>query len=488
MDKFFQQFKDNLDNQPSPNFDTADWRDMNERLDIEMIAKVSSTSSFSGLKIWGIVSSILIIGLIAFSWLLYQKVQYANDKIVELEIKISNDLPLNKYQIGDPLETTHSNKILTNKISTPTLSTSNSVTNIQINKSKILSKKATTQTNKTSTLLTNENKSKTVTDVLNTYSKSRNILTEKETTVSISTTSDPLLEENLLLKKSKSSPKEILGKEVQLISLDKISSLNVQPLRIIEHSPVFNLTKKAFQQKKRNQQRLHFRPKGIELGLLIGQSNSINNSKFKFGNQGIVANVKFSKPIQLWISARQSKFNFTSTSTGEELGILDYDPQNDDYSFQGAEVNRKFWSADIGLQYTMRADKKVQPYLGAGLGTSTVIKNNVVYEFEEEKFVGSGTTGSGSSGSSGGSSGSSGNSQGTTIIGQFQYRTIYESPILEKGKDLSYTILKLGIGYQFTPHWKIQIEGNYIHQIENFENQLPNSWNSSLGIFYLFKK
>ena len=82
MDKFLHQFKDNLENQPAPEFDEQDWINMQQRLEHHYKDSIKPTNY------WAWVASVLFLMIVGSTSLILQKLNKANKQISRLESTI----------------------------------------------------------------------------------------------------------------------------------------------------------------------------------------------------------------------------------------------------------------------------------------------------------------------------------------------------------------------------------------------------------------
>lgn len=470
MDKFYEQFKKNLDNQPAPDFEEQDWTDMQQRLEQQ------ATTPTKPINYWTWAALALLLGMIGSNWLVFSQLKEANEKISQLETKIDTIVQTTiiyrtdtVFQMvdGEQLTISMQKERLSNLVkkqieeSLNKLSYENNIKKITPRKQ--VSTNRSTEKNTTFNLSDTQPKEKQIVNTtvdnsdLNDFSN--NTRREVLTTLKKEKISTPIFED-LNISNNDFQKTDLKVKEKQSTETTLLSSLSPSTSSIYfdKKRPLpawFETPPIAIQRKKTFQQHIYpMRPRGIEMGATIGIGTATTNniSHLDLNNFGALANIQFGQPWRLWVSATYTSFKYESEKLGEQFGIPIIVPPLDNLELEEAKVSRALWSVDTGLQYNFRTPKKWQPFIGLGLGFNSLVKNKVFYEFEEDN----------------------------------KGEHYKENRTLENAKNLPYTMLKSGLSYQVIKKWRAQLEGNYMYQIDNNNNQLFHTLNGKFSILYDF--
>lgn len=470
MDKFYEQFKHNLENQPIPDFEEQDWADMRQRLDGQTAVAPRA------INYWGWAVAALILGIIGSNWLIISQLEQANKKISRLELQMDTIVQTKiiyrtdtifekvggeQFRLEGQKERVHNLEV-------------NQITESVINKTPTSNFSKRTNPNKQATsfnLLTVQTKEKQA------FNRALNKIGENSDKgkSSIAIIRDGLIHlekeqiESTAIQASNKS-KNNVGisalslTEKKLAELPLLNNLNFsnniidynkRPLPPSFETPILSTV--SNRRKKTFQQYIYpMRPRAIQIGTTIGLGiiPSSNYSHVDLNSYGMIANIKFGQPWRFWISANHTHFKYEAEEFGEESGIPFIEAPWDNLKLEEAKVNRAFWSFNAGLQYNFRMQKKLQPYVGMGFGSSYLVKNEVLYEFEAEH----------------------------------RKPSVLEKRTFGNAKNLQYAILKTGLAYSLTKKWTLQLEGDYLYQTENKSknNQLPNMLNGQLSVLYTF--
>ncbi|MEO1711743.1 MAG: hypothetical protein AAFU60_00200, partial [Bacteroidota bacterium] len=82
MDKFLQQFKDNLENQPAPEYDQQDWADMQQRLELQQ-QEAAKTVNY-----WPWAAAVLLLLTLGSNGLILKRLNAANYQIDFLQARV----------------------------------------------------------------------------------------------------------------------------------------------------------------------------------------------------------------------------------------------------------------------------------------------------------------------------------------------------------------------------------------------------------------
>ncbi len=457
MDEFLRQFKNNLENQPAPEFDGEDWDDMQQRLEQQ------HQGSSKPVNYWAWATAVLLFMFLGSNGLVLQKLNQANQKISYLESSIDTLVQTQVifrtdtiYQFVDG-QTIHESSSRANpKNETITTRTKNNTpqqenltdlsTLNQLNLTPIIHFTNHAQQRSPLTLFSENTLSGTV-GLQNTLSRSRNNIA--------------LEQQGALAKKSMRVAKKQEGHTTahSLLNPIKLStssfiSTNHRPLpSSLNRSPISSIKRK----KSIRQVLYPMRPKGIELGISYGLGMSLaeHHRDQKIRQWELIAQVKFSQSIRLWIAGHFKSLDYESTQMGAQYGVPELAAPKDNFEFDEANIEQRIISISTGLQYHFRASKKWQPFIGIGYGLSTLTHNSMRYRFEEAGMPNFNT------------------SELVTVV-------------YENANNLPFALFKSGINYQLNNRFSFQLSGEYLYRINDHNNQIPNILTGKLGASFSF--
>lgn len=428
MDKFLNQFKDNLENQPSPEFDEQDWADMQQLLNEQ------NKDSSKSVNYWSWATVALLLLMIGSNSFILKKLGQADKQIHRLESTIDTLLLTRVINRTDTIY---------QLINTPTIPPSN----LDFINKNISQKTAPKNSSLFNQLHLHPLPSFTKVE------QQVDLLTSSQSITSLLLQKASLINTNALLrKKEEPNTSFSLLKPIDHV-VPPLPSKNYQPF------PSFSATQSPFIKRKKSFRQLLYpmRPKGIELGLSYGFGLSLADyhKDQKIKQWEVLAQIKFSQPVRLFIVYGYKNLNYESIKMGEKYGVPELAPSQDNFEFEEANFDQRIYSISTGLQYHFLAHKKWQSYIGLGYGLSRLTKNEILYSFKEP---------------------------GTTNHSAAELANI----VYDKANNLPFTIFKSGINYQWNDRFSIQLEGSFLHRIEHFNNQLPNILTTKMGASYSF--
>lgn len=457
MDNFFQQFKDNLENQPAPKFDRQDWADMRQRLEQH------HNDSSKPINYWTWASVALLLIMIGSNSLILEKLGKANEQINHLESAIDtliqtkiifrtdtiyqfvNSQTLTNYSSDMP----QNNEIITKKNIPQKRNFANLSTSHHSFLSPFIFYNDVQPTHSTSPFPENYSfesigLQKAPTKLFTNFPK--NIFSFwQQKTLANNTTDAPEKKEELTANDSLLSP-------IEVKSFSSLNSANAS-LPVL-----YKLSTTSVKQKKSFLQILYpMCPKGIEVGLSYGLGMSLaeHHRRQDMQQWEIATQIKFSQPIRLWLAGNYNSLSYESIKMGEQYGVPELAPPSDDFEFDEAHVQQRIMSFLVGLQYDFRASKKWQPFIGIGYGFSNITNNSIRYRFE--------------------------------VFGTPNPSTVgFETVTYDNANNLPFGLVKSGIEYQLNDKLSFQLEGRYLHRIKNHNNQLPNILTVKLGTSFSF--
>ena len=452
MDKFLHQFKDNLENQPAPEFDEQDWINMQQRLEHHYKDSIKPTNY------WAWVASVLFLMIVGSTSLILQKLNKANKQISRLESTIDTLVQTKIivrtdtiYQFVNGQHMTNSNEDVASTNKTILARPISNIPQARIfanrsisNQLGINSQLPFTKNGQQSSLFIPSSK--------NTIFESIGLQTDLLTNTPNASFGQQGTHTNDITTTSE--------KKEELISASPIlSSIEMNIFSFPTANNILNLPssfERSFiplKRKKNIQQILYpMRPKGIDIGISYGLGMSLAKHHRHQKNQQweINAQVRFSQPIRLWVEGSYQSLSYESTKKGEQFGVPEIAPPSDNFEFDEAHVDQNVISVSTGLQYHFRATKKWQPFIGVGFGLSAITSNSARYRFEEPGIP-------------------------NPIAIQF------EKVNYENASNLPFGLLKSGIVYQLNNKLSFQLEGGYLQRIENHNNQLSNILTGKIG-------
>lgn len=474
MDNFFDQFKENLENQSPPPFDGKDWEDMQERL--EQQAFQPTLPSSTGHNYWAWASgfaALLVIGMIGSHWLLFQKIQQANTRISQLERQLkdknnTSQLPTTIYKI----DTVYQGQFQIGQVDKSTTNTSNVSFNRLSNLSNTTSIDSKISTFPSTTTIDTDLKNKYAPTIINksfpTIESSPTILLKKGNNTTSQTIEKnqkswrhtTAVQQSTIAKIANTFPtikkgnKTLNTEEEEMVnSLDflkalpfPLDSVPIESLLKIESPNITNTDPKSI---------FHLlRPSKVELGTFIGFSRipirGIENSNIN--TTELIAQVQFTSAFRIWGAIQQGRINYTADTEGYRFGVPTTPAPSGNHQFQEAYIERKSLSADFGLLYSSNRSSKWNPFVGVGLGTNRLLKNLIRYQFTDN------------------------------ITDQ----RILESVQHPNGDADQYILFKVGVTHWLKDKWAIQLQGNYQYFVKEKSAELPSMLNVRLGVLYAF--
>lgn len=433
MDKFLQQLRDNLDNQPEPDYDHRDWEDMQQRL--------NPPTENSRKRVAGILTmAALLLLLLGMNGLTYFQLQQSNGKVQVLEQKLDT---LIQTRIIYQTDTIYRDRII--------------IENNPIAESKpVYSNNQPTFIYQPSGALTNLIQKGSLASAQN-NTPFFNQNNQEQTPFSNQILHSPFLDYQRDQLAQKSATEAAMIAEIRKRSIGKLALMDIPNLNAPDPKlPALTLPILEEEDAKKTARQLLYqlRPKGLEMGI---EGGTIVLSDAESGSGGLrdiglTANIKFSDNLQLWFSGLHRTFDYKSEEMGADYGIPVIPFPGDDFKFEGASVTRNGWQADVGMQYTFNAQKKWRPFLGAGFSLISLSKNEINYKFENE-----------------------------ITDEYFRDNLTFSTPTTQ-----NFFLLKGGLRYQFAKKWSANLAATYYHSIENTTNQVPNNFGLRAGVFYAF--
>ncbi|MEN0050014.1 MAG: hypothetical protein AAF806_23325 [Bacteroidota bacterium] len=457
MDKFLQQFKDHLENQPAPAFDEQDWADMERRLELQHHRTTPRSTNY-----WAWAAVALLLLTIGSNVLILSKLSQSNQQINRLEAKIDT-LTQTKivfrtdtiYQLVEKQAIANASSDMARKHQIITNGNSNSKTTIT----------RPSLSNQLNTALFNQHLQQV--SLSNVFT--RKPLFEKpiglQKYLASNTSNHPKIistfgEQSTLASEVRNDSTQI-EKPVPIYAVLNPTEKNIAPIQRVTPSPLPSSITEVptlSKQKKSIQQILYpMRPKGVEVGLHYGWGSSLadHHRDQNIKQWEITTQIKFSPSFRLWLAANYMSLDYESSRMGTPYGIPELAPSSDNFEFVEANIDQGIVSVSAGLYYYFQAAKKWQPFIGIGYGWSSMTQHEIAYRFAEP---------------------------GVTNFDASELRSV----IYEKTSNLPFALFSSGVRYQLNDRFSFELAGAYLHRIEDYDNQLTDILSAKLGVSFDF--
>ena len=434
MDNFFDDLKNNLNNRPEPEFEDSAWLAMEKKMQPPKERK----RYFGGL--WLMLFTIPFIFASGYSYLQMKEAQAA---VNEMELQIVRDTVYSTRTVyvrdtiyqSTPIARSKSLKSSNPFIASYSLPLFSDYPFLKIKNTK----------NNFTYLPFNNNSSSFRAGVLS-FSNSNSLLTYRNNSM-IGSDSKP----------QKETPNNKTSRNLEVVLL---SSLEIG---FVERSQQFPITmnlqevailKKSKWRKRRIQIANMMRPKSFRLGFGGGyiyptNENLSNRSGYALNLQGEVG---FNENLSMWIDFSYLQLHLETESMEDEFGIPSIPLPNDDYIFDNATTDQPLLQYSVGMQYLFRTNKKLRPFLGAGISLISPQPYEVEYDYEDLA--------------------------GNEIVVPKDYSN--------QGISSNQWIMKTGLEYKFGKRWSSQLEGYYRTSWKEGDNITPNILGVNTRLLYQF--
>ncbi len=438
MDNFYQNIKDNLENQPEPKYDPNDWVAMESKLDN------STQPTTNWLRYWYVPFLFI---LLASQCFLYTKWRSSMKQVDTLNGRLSAFLEHN-LRGSDTLfisQTTHARDTIYIDRS---LSFSNTT-------------RIPTYANKHQSTFPNTHLGFPLLSPLKLGSTMN---------MQIAQAANSFNQFSQLNRKTSELKKEkhqvISGKSSDL-NQDKPDQIALNPLNISrlgfldKPQTIDPLLRHAAQNRPENhsfikyKKRLfdEFKLQEVSVDVGLGPLNT-KDYIFDYKNEiatSLGANLRFSKSVEFWLGATFSVSSFEVEDL-DETSIPQIDPPTPELEFKLVESNRLRLLYSIGMMYTHPTSKRWRPQVGIGLNASHIFAHDRFYEYQNP-------------------------------ITQAEWTL--EQNIPAQFNIADYAVLKAGIKYAITRDWRSFIRYNYYHGLHGQLNS-PAMQSLNLGLSYTF--
>lgn len=427
MEEFYQQFKDNLENRPEPEFDPAAWTDLERRMER---AAAGAGMVFN----WWWAAVPLLLLLLGSNFFLYRQLSHNNRQINALLLQKDTVI---QRQVILQIDTIYQTRTVREPAAPE-------VANVFSNAS---IPNFLDQTYAYRALY----RSDFHTPGSGLYPTSPATLGELRRQIGAAAFSTaPVPGEATPIGLS---PVDAAQNTKKGFSFAQLPSSAGKPLSYnndwsIEEQP---MAMTDYERKKRIYLGQYLAPTGVEAGAFIG-SEALTKIKVNGFSLGLTGNVFFGDRLQLWVEAGRTQFQIKLEETNRIFGLNDeINSPLDDFVLNSIEASPSYWQGAAGLQYRLNPQGILQPFFGAGFSLLHLEPFQAEY-----KFYNAATE---------------------------QELELYES-VREEGSN-SYFTSQLGLRYQSHKRLALQLNGQYRHAFEQNNNLgIGSSVAVRLGLFY----
>lgn len=354
MEDFFKQFRENLENRPEPSFEEGDWRALEKKL-----ARVGKKPPLAFAWWWAIPFLLLLLGANAFMLLEQRRV---NQKIYALE-NVRDTVYHNR--VVYITDTIYRARVVRETIPAP------SFPGLAMASSNIGWRPGTAFYGPGRLLTAGQPQAGLFpTEGAGPYTPPAGLLPEKEGHLPAAGTDR---EETItlqhfpgILQPLPPAPAALMsgpaGKEAEL------------PVGTVLHRSRRPLMYYLYP----------LRPKGLQLGAYGGGMAPLGNNLHQGSGflAGVQALVEFSPSLRLWSDASYYKLFMEADRMDDALGVPVIDPPSDELAFVKADLLMPSFQFSAGMQYTLLAESRWRPFLGAGYAVVSILPHDVIYDFK----------------------------------------------------------------------------------------------------------
>ncbi len=355
MADFYDSIRNNLENEPEPEFNPADWEDMKERIQRQPRRPLPifwwSTAALLllllGSNIWWYANSSPDVELVKVE----EKAVYIYDTIVRKEIVYQTDT-LIQYRDRPSVA-----------LATPSFAATQKALAFQ------------------QQIIAGELRMKAQTNSFNQNYAADKLLARAANALKKEQFGSALVPENLLavLKEGNFEEKETLDflpTDFKLIDNKSIvSNENLNPSPSVE--------KERYRRRLLLETWRNVQPTGVFIAAEGGYVFPIEvGSEDRNGyTGGLKAGLTFSPALRMMLSGNFQHIKYQTDDMGEEFGVPVISPPTDDLTFQQADVVQSSLQFAVSLQYLFRVQKDFRPYLGVGFGSHSLLPAEIKYTF-----------------------------------------------------------------------------------------------------------
>ena len=416
MEDFLKYFKDNLENHPEPDYEEKDWQAMQKRLDRKGRARP--------VFVWRWAAVPLFLLLLLSNGYFYQELKKSNEKISLLENKYTKHIhQTDTIYISRVIYQTDT-VFMTHTVTQYIGSTIEREISLQGNcpiadlnkKSGILARDSSETDHVLAAIINVENK------------KSHASFENNNSSIS----SDKL-------------------------DINKIGTIDI-PCLFTRNNTHPNLPIENAVSEK-NKSLLHYlyamQPNDLQTGLTAGPIVPFSRGLKPLGSftTGVEALVGFNLHVQMWVNANYSKLRFMSKAMDEESGVPTIPLPNPSDLILDVEIPLNSLQFSFGMKYVFIPSKKYKPFIGAGIGASSLLPYQITYNFVDQ------------------------------LTGE---ETIREKGMNGSGLVPGLLFLRSGFTHDISTKYKFMVSGEYRHNLKGNDFHTPNVFGVQGSIFYRF--
>lgn len=429
MEEFYQQFKDNLENRPEPEFEPAAWTDLERRME-------QAAGGAGWVFNWWWAAVPLLLLLLGSNFFLYRQLAQNNRQIGALVLQKDTVI---QRQVILQVDTIYQTRTIREVVQAPAT---------QMAYSSFMPLIPGLPDQRYSYHSLDE---AALSDPLNgLYPTAPTTLGELRRQLGAPALFTP--SESGEQPGSGQSP-TIAEPQTPLFSVGQLPLTTVEPLNYEKDWSAAGqpLTMTDYERKKRVYLGQYLVPTGVEAGVFVG-ADVLTDIKVEGFSLGLAGNVFFGDRLQLWLEGGRTQFQIKLEETSEIFGLNDQiESPLDDFVLNSIEASPRYWQGAAGLQYRLHPQGVWQPFFGAGFSLLHLEPFQAEYKFYNAASE--------------------------------QELELYES-VREEGSN-SYFTAQLGLRYQSRKRLALQLNGQYRHAFEqNNDLGIGSSAAVRLGLFY----
>ncbi len=348
MDNFFQQFKDNLENQPEPPFEEKDWQSLSQKL--------KSKREKRPLSMWLLwcLTPLFLMSILS-NYFFYSEMKKAQQKTASLTSRLDSVFHKTIVFQTDTIYKFHTiyeqDTIYKNIIQKETWVSPNPL------------------------VFENTQNPTQVLEVNSPHDSTNKMIIGK-------TDINPAM-----IGLNNNSTDNTLN----LKGLDKIGPMPTTLVKIKRQQiqPTWGLLPIVQNHHKTLRQRIEvLRPKDYSIGISAGLAYPFGDglSQPSGYSLGVNGEAFFSKNISIWADAQYLQLTYKVDKMSDAIGVPVVPPPSNLFSFNRAVIKQPTLQYMVGLRYHFENQKRWQPYLSLGFGAVTLLPYEVGYEFKNNSL------------------------------------------------------------------------------------------------------
>lgn len=450
MDEFLQKFKDNLDNQPLPDFDAADWQQMQEKLDTP---RVAAPAQFAHLGWWA--AGVLLLVFAGFSYFTFRELRDTQQQMDQITRQLDTttqsapgpDTRLPATSSATPrqehiVEKEGVARQLPKQKPTTTVNSYYQLSEVH-SPSAFLADKAAMVPNNRAATATGAPPVPTTSDATTPHNQQQPEVAQG------ATPSQPSTTQTTTQSDQSSALVPPLTKRSAMVVYESAAGALPTLVSPLPYS----------QQKTPMAQQLgQLLPRRIHVGVHAGLfDNKHPDQLTAVTDYGVGVGLEYIPGLQVWASGSMRKASLSAEITPDRPhhpgghGVPDVRPPRQEFDVKTIRWEYDVRQWELGIQYAFNKRHRLQPSVGLGYGTAQSFNKVADVDFRHRQ------TG----------------------------EEIRENQSLPNEKQ-SFWVGKAGIGYQFTPHWSSRLDGYYYLLAQHDDLGIANSKGLRASIYYSF--